>query len=502
MPPKRKTSAKKKQNARIAVAPSTANADTQEKKVSQEEASIRKLIQLAGEDRLDAKRLAKYCPDMAQGLRDGSVNPEDVILTLIGEDPERAIIYSGTTADDAPLSDEKLLNNMISALAGYTLPDEVDQDILWNFAGDLRKSMLTKHGEAFSPLSSSHRRKKALAKTTQLAFVETWPVWERQVYPELNRYLQKPFRTARGLYEAPLRSYIKIVETVMSVNFDSCKGMDKFFRADHASQQASKGILEGLDRINQTCWECEKAAKDDGAEHQLMVCSRCNTAAYCSVACQKRAWCGGHKQKCSVLKPRMERLEQMLRQVDNALKINNGILHGLQLSLYMDHHVVAKQFENPVPIVTPKDCGIENPITLKGPSMKFYYENLERIAKGEWWIFGNPVKYNKRQPSQDHSALELVLFLSVAKFLMYDVVTYAKKLNFDLSTAFDPFTTNPWMRCEALGVEMQLVLGRKMSASTFLSAYHCLAKKRSDCRADQKNHKAQVMQGFRKALHK
>ena len=66
---------------------------------------------------------------------------------------------------------------------------------------------------------------------------------------------------------------------------------------NHALMMAVQNVALGLHDAKDMCWQCREVCKDD-----LMKCSKCEVAGYCSKVCQVFAWRGGHKQKCVELR--------------------------------------------------------------------------------------------------------------------------------------------------------------------------------------------------------
>lgn len=54
---------------------------------------------------------------------------------------------------------------------------------------------------------------------------------------------------------------------------------------------------------------------------------------------------------------------------------------------------------------------------LKGPDMKYFHENLDRVVRGEWWLWDSAYKVE--------CAVLVPIVITVGSFLAYDYFGYA-----------------------------------------------------------------------------
>ena len=93
--------------------------------------------------------------------------------------------------------------------------------------------------------------------------------------------------------------------------------------------------------------------------------------------------------------------------------------------------------------------------------MKYFYENLERVVRGEWWLWNNA-----DDVEQDGEYLR-----SVAGFLMYDYFGYAEQ-HLNTSNDFALVTLNAMFAPEDFIVAEDFLEKRPlMSAEGFLKGY-------------------------------
>jgi hypothetical protein len=218
------------------------------------------------------------------------------------------------------------------------------------------------------------------------------------------------------------------------------------------------------------------------------VVENAKVARYCSKDCQISAWKGGHSKKCEAVRAKTAAFEAMLFQIGEAHKEMDD-LHGLPLSLRHEYTVATSSFTFPQ--------HLEAKYPLAGPSMDLFYSNLSQIAKGEWWVYGNPVKSRKKRISSPvlSPAPERALIVTVSQFLMYDVKSYAEKWNIDL-TRISEKTLGSSLFCSALGDTTDL------TASNFLRIYERVASEENNDLAHTKHWRSISVEEFRRAAHK
>jgi hypothetical protein len=189
-------------------------------------------------------------------------------------------------------------------------------------------------------------------------------------------------------------------------------------------QQVVRELQEALT----TCWECHGSHQSsscrvvdcgttstDTMTTMMMVCSQCSIPRYCSQKCQAIAWASGHSTRCrTVLKHTHALMKETLAIVSHAAATRS--IHGIHTdpirdfmfsTLVMDPqiHMIKTQF-----ILTTREQEEEenDMMMLEGPSMKFYYQNLAAIRRGEWWVFTDPCTEDDFREVLDSKANDLL----------------------------------------------------------------------------------------------
>jgi hypothetical protein len=141
-----------------------------------------------------------------------------------------------------------------------------------------------------------------------------------------------------------------------------------------------------------------------------MVCSQCSIPRSCSkrCKCQATAWASGHSKHCRCradLKYTHALMKETLDVISHAAAARS--IHGIHTypvrdfmfaTVVMDPQIqwIKHQF-----LITPED--------IEGPSMKFYYQNLAAIRRGEWWVFTDQCTKDDFQEILESKASALVV---------------------------------------------------------------------------------------------
>lgn len=235
------------------------------------------------------------------------------------------------------------------------------------------------------------------------AFDETCRSWAKR----LDRYYypgkRGTFLRTCPLYEISEDDWDGVME--MQYDIGREKRQEVIVRAAKIERDASLAALAVSDRIDEvwkTCWHCKATASDS------KLCSSCSVARYCSKDCQRSAWHEGHKNTCQTHKQIYDATLEQLDIVDAAHEAG-GTMHGIYLNDEIDYRTVmimAGEVED----------------GMKGPSMEYFYENLARIDRGEWWIFNNPDSLNDFGDNRSTLA-------GITKVLCYDLHNYVASRN-------------------------------------------------------------------------
>jgi len=221
---------------------------------------------------------------------------------------------------------------------------------------------------------------------------------------------------------------------------------------------------------------------------------------YCSRECQVKAWREGHKTKCPNLEETTKQFEQMLAEADAAQNLER--LRNFPLSYHTDSYIVERYFALPKGFMTESDYNPNTTNKLEGPSMPIFYANLERVVKGEWWFFGSPKKYTRRQSTELNWKM-VPYFVALSHLLMFDIIPYAEKCNIDWSAVLDENPTTSSISCFFSPVLSMCVRGLgRMTSSQFLDIYENYAAIQVRICASRKQHKAKIIKEFRESAHK
>lgn len=144
-------------------------------------------------------------------------------------------------------------------------------------------------------------------------------------------------------------------------------------------KRSAEGVINDDDLVKSSCWECGR--HDDN----VLKCSKCSTARYCSKDCQRTSWLEGHKHKCKELKRLYLDVKENLRQVHKAME--GGVLEeGIQPNPKLDYPLVDRMYATMAYLPE----GLFE--RFQGPSIETFYRSLNVIARGEpHWFFSGTV---------------------------------------------------------------------------------------------------------------
>jgi MYND finger len=167
-------------------------------------------------------------------------------------------------------------------------------------------------------------------------------------------------------------------------------------------QQVARELQEALT----TCWECHGTQSCHDFGNTMMVCSQCKIPRYCSKKCQATAWASGHSKRCRAdLKYTHALMKETLAVISHAAAARS--IHGI-------HTYPVRDFMFATVVMDPQIQWIKHQFfmtleDIEGPSMKFYYQNLAAIRRGEWWVFTDPCTEDDFQEILESKASALVV---------------------------------------------------------------------------------------------
>eukprot|EP00555_Chaetoceros_dichaeta_P011468 CAMPEP_0198262182 /NCGR_PEP_ID=MMETSP1447-20131203/10742_1 /TAXON_ID=420782 /ORGANISM="Chaetoceros dichaeta, Strain CCMP1751" /LENGTH=367 /DNA_ID=CAMNT_0043950337 /DNA_START=3 /DNA_END=1103 /DNA_ORIENTATION=- len=202
------------------------------------------------------------------------------------------------------------------------------------------------------------------------------------------------------------------------------------FKKEHLLTVAHN-VARGLQDVKHMCWECESFAECD-----LQLCAKCKTARYCSRDCQVSAWKNGHKLKCNALRSRYAAFEKSFKTVGDAYKnpVDSAaaamIECGIALSDEIDYRVLGLLVSNPTPLE-----GHELIKKHGGAQMEFFYKNIARVARGEFWFYDDAdVDDAAYAVSKEVDLKEKHYFMLLCSLMVYNYVEMAHNIKFGESS--------------------------------------------------------------------
>jgi len=185
--------------------------------------------------------------------------------------------------------------------------------------------------------------------------------------------------------------------------------------------RAALGVAEGLHEAMSSCWECGKFE----ATNQ---CGKCGLAVYCCRDCQVAAFRQGHRTRCATLKWQNDAFMKSLAIVDDIhkndsttdLAVKKGTMtHGMRLS-------DVNEYETAVWLHKTESLYVES---VPGPSMEIFYENLGKVARGEWWLLPPTDCLDEYRNKVKGDGREYGYFRMISALLAYDYFAFVAAIN-------------------------------------------------------------------------
>jgi len=437
--------------------------------------------------RIDAAKLSRKIPGVAEGLRDGSVQAKDVpgmVARATEEDlmkrfetewPEniRDLLTSGQKFQrlgglEIMTGAEELLCDLIRVAVGAD--EELSHRFAWEFFGGKTgcpwknvkeavkrcDAVCQNENVAQTVLQQSARdltqtaQDLAMFLQIQKAYNQTCENFRSEIEQLAHKPMEehvwaykKPTSTnEEDLFIASSEFMVVLSELVHRGENFSMKDLIRdmahttVMEKTPAIQAAVKGIQQGHDTVREKCWEC-------GTETpKVYKCSCCKAARYCSKKCQAKSWKEGHRGACSNLKIMYQSFSENLNQIKEAVEaVPKKPCDKSKKELYYYYG----QDGNSLPPAGAFDyrllpfmlCKYTFPVAFnvdftQASSIEFMYKSLDDIAKGKkHWMFDDtfpaPIQqYMESHPLEPISPLEADYMLQALLFLTIDIQQVAE----------------------------------------------------------------------------
>jgi len=420
--------------------------------------------------RIDMKRLNKYMPNTAQDLRTGDCDPDALAVNLVRLFP----LQDGAEANMLPHAAQSLIQRVLPPYENTDLDVEEYDEIAAEMKEDLQQKichyfrLLNVHGAR-----EDEDRAVSKLKGIRFALDKLCRSWGNRLDGLFYHCESGLFLKECKVYRLSTEEFDKIVVDMSTEAYDKSLGPLKILRFEHKLKQAANGIARGFDREKETCWECE------AVKSSMKICRGCEAAHFCDHECQEAAWKTWHKQCCPIIRMEFKLYQQSLVAVDAAHE-HGCLFGGFQLRDAFDYNLAIG-----MTLMAPRPFVDEMCIKLNGPDMKFFYENLDRVVRGEWWLW-----HDAENLDLDGEKTHPVV---VGGLLAYDFFRYADKC---LGITDPSLITLSMFESKDFTIDGFLEEGALMSAKRFLHLYSsegCLDEKKISLQA----RKASGLQAFR-----
>jgi len=466
MPPKAKRSTKKikgiKKKAAAAVAANNNNNATAAANVNHstnndivppdvlnEKDDVNRILRWLKSARLDMKRMNKYMPATADDLRSGHCEPGALATALAG-------LAQKSGADDNHKDNEDMLLFMAQQLVERvlsSLPDdkhldddveeydeistEMEDDLKQKVQNEFRRQKITQQHESETAVRAL---KIKLMKKALDSLCNSWA----------SRLDDRFYQGRKGLFLQNCAVYHEDFDRVVAWLGRQARvnriGIFEAKRLEHILREVASSISKGLDRETDTCWHCGTIRPD------MQACEKCRVACFCSHECIEAAWPLWHKHRCRHIRDDYERYCDSIAEVDGA-HVSGVLPCGFELRYEHDYGLATFIF------TAPSVYQHRVRRKLNGPNMKYFYENLERVVRGEWWLWNSAD--DVQQERED-------MYDIIAGLLAYDYFGYAEQY---LNNGATLVPWNAMFEPEDLQADGFLESGPLMSAEYFLKRY-------------------------------
>ena len=444
--------------------------------------------------KIDAKHLAKLLPVTVQTLIDGNTTQDDIFDAL-------KVLYAERTRYET----------VVGLLSRKTIPEswcrneEQKQWLAQNlieFQIDLFKSF------RFPSIRLVREDAMLIYECTlnmPVALQETCKRWEQRVDQALFKSKKSP--TFLFLCSTNKMSPDDFSDMVMAM-FKSANDAETLDIENVHKRPRLAMLRRAIALVHErahialtTCWECDGDLLDAHVDR----CSKCNIARYCCRECQVRAWKSGHRDMCDTLKKSYNNYLESLAEVDRCHGNRGVIVERLALNILVDYTIAAEMhMRSAFPVVTTND-GLELGVP-RGPSMKYFYENVGRVLRREWWVYPTTVtleEYNGRVKDELHQVFADYFFFTenICFFLAHDIFGFVAERSQESGMEAEAL-----MGCLLKGPLIAVAEQDGMPLEKFMEMYNSEAirfdEKNPDRSRNRSNSKISTFQRFRLAYHK
>jgi hypothetical protein len=464
---------------------------------------------------LNSKKLQKLMPNACKDLKDGKVDPYDFAQTI-------AVAYGRKYLPD------ELPKACMDLKYGEVNPYDFAETIAWAYGRTYLPVKLRRTHDSYFMQEADDAAALVLGFPQDHSNSESVVAWfylsenfhkmfldlmESNIHemppPVRNRHIElavdrECIRAASFvddlLYEGTQGTFLQKCRTVdvsdkISEQFEKNDCQANFLLVvARTVQRATRDAVYLYDKEHKLCWWCEEKCKS-----VIYCCGSCEVALYCGRGCQKKGWKAGHKNACKLLPIFQTSLKNMWEAVQFAhSKDDDGeeykhLVLNEQADYAIYHHFVAEgslfhYFD----------------FFHQAPSMKVFYQNLNRVMNQGWWffqclLFDDGAKEEKLDDIDDDL---IVLWYKLAGLLCFDWFELANK---KFPGKLDPMTSAAefWAESGAF----QIFLGpRRITANQFLQMYWTYngwpsIVESEDCQLELQFLKRVCETGFRVSYH-
>ena len=278
---------------------------------------------------VDAKRLSRQLPDVAQAIRDGRLKANQVPKIVQQANQDSTLSELKKHLPDVkgmPIHRMGGLETMTKAeplLCDLVrIACSCHEEMSHAFAHAFFHEHKDKWGNVRDTIHLEgrqivHVKNVGLILEVQCAYDQACDRFRRPV----ERLTRKPIEEHVWAYKKDLVDFLLILGNLIYLDEhfsleDLCRDVahTESIKVGHKVEAAARGVENGWDTVRHQCWEC-------GLNNlKVYTCSCCKAARCCSKKCQHTSWKSGHKGACADLMAMYKGYKANCRRIDIALQ--------------------------------------------------------------------------------------------------------------------------------------------------------------------------------------